>query len=158
MTETTKEYFDREKESRILLSDYLDEDTSSFHKVELAQKILWGDINDLLYYDEEDDVPHRQYINPNHQDWEQIDGAVRNAYEPLSIKKYVSVNPRSNEVDNVDDCTYLIQITLGWPNVYWDIDRSAELHLYWWSEHYSRDFGGSFVDKLLSFYWLEQNE
>lgn len=153
MSETTKEYFEREKQSRFDLLDYLDEPTSSFHKVELAQKIIWSDINDLLHYNEED---NNQYIDPDNQDRDAIDEAVRNHCEPLSIERRVKCNPYdSSIIEDREDSKYKIMITYGWPNVFREIDWTAELHLYRWSDHYSRDFGRDVADKLLSFYWLE---
>jgi hypothetical protein len=28
------------------------------------------------------------------------------------------------------------------------------LHMYWWGDHLSREFGRDFADTLLNFYWL----
>lgn len=153
MSETTKEYFEREKQSRFDLLDYLDEPTSSFHKVELAQKIIWSDINDLLHYDEEN---NNQYIDPDNQDRDAIDEAVRNHCEPLSIERRVKCNPYDPSIiEDREDSKYKIMITYGWPNVFWEIDWTAELHLYRWSDHYSRDFGRDAMLTILYFYWLE---
>lgn len=154
MSETTKDYFEREKQSRFLLQDYLDSDYQTIERLNIAKEILWWDVNQYVEYEKDEDT-WQDAVDVLHTDRDWIDEAIRSYYEPLSIKKYVSVDPRSNEIADVDDCTYHIQITRGWPNVYWNLDRTAELNLYWWSEHYSRDFGWSFVDKLLSFYWLE---
>lgn len=152
MSETTKEYFEREKQSRFDLLDYLDEPTSSFHKIELAQKIMWSDINSLLCVDEED---NHQYIDPDNQDRDWIDEAIKNYYEPLSIERRIKCDPYDPSVVEEDDSKYKILITYGWPNVFREIDWTAELHLYRWGDYYSRDFGRDVADKLLSFYWLE---
>lgn len=153
MTETTQQYFEREKKSRLLLSEYLDTLSWTLSKLNVAKEILWWDVNQFVEY--ETDADWVEWVNLRTTDWDWIDEAVRNYYEPLSIIKYLSVDPWTNEVLNDYDAKYEIQITIGWPNVYWDIWMSAHLHLYWWSEHYDWDFWMEFASDLLSFYWLE---
>lgn len=153
MTETTKEYFDREKESRLELMDYIESDDWE-DKLNKAIKLIWDEIHDFIVYKDDE---QNQEIDMINTDREWIEEAVRNYHEPLSIERRVRVNPRDPRelVNDGDDSKYKIYTTLWGPTVYWDIDRTAELHLYWWSEHYSRDFGSDFAGKLLSFYWLE---
>lgn len=153
MSETTKEYFDREKESRFLLEDYLDSSEDE-DRVEIVDKILWTwQIDDLL--ERETDEDWDKVLDTYETNRDEIDERVKEYFDLLSIEKWCQVDPRSNEVTDPDNSKYKLLISFGWPNVFREIDWTAELHLYWWSEHYSRDFGRSFADKLLSFYWLE---
>jgi hypothetical protein len=73
----------------------------------------------------------------------------------LSIKKYVSVDPRTNEIEDVNDCTYEIWLCVGWPWVFFHIDTTAELVVNWWWDHLTRDFGRDMAETILSFYGLE---
>ena len=54
MSETTKEYFEREKDSRFTLMDYLDSE-QWIERVEIVDKLIWEwQIDDLLEWTEED--------------------------------------------------------------------------------------------------------
>ena len=153
MSETTKEYFEREKESRFTLMDYLDSE-QWIERVEIVDKLIWEwQIDDLLEWTEED---WETVLDVDETNRDAIDDRVKNYLDPLSIERRVRVNPRDpSQVESYQDSKYKILITYGWPNVFFEIDFTAELHLYRWGEHYSRDFWADFADKLLSFYWLE---
>ena len=161
----TQEYFDREKDSWFLLEDYLSA-SNDIDKVEIAQEILGetGVEDYVVYLTEEDenwdevpvlDEDWNKELDERDTDRDWLDEAVRDYFEPLSIEKWCKVDPYSNEVVDTDDCRYEIQISAWWPNVFREIDYSAELHLYWWGTHLSRDFWSAFADTLLSFYWLD---
>lgn len=153
MSETTKEYFEREKESRFTLMDYLDSE-QWIERVEIVDKLLWKwQIDDLLEWTEED---WETVLDVDETNRDAIDDRVKNYLDPLSIERWIKCNPRDPyDIQDRDDSKYKIMITFGWPNVFREIDWTAELHLYRWSDHYSRDFGRDVADKLLSFYWLE---
>lgn len=153
MSETTKEYFEREKESRFTLMDYLDSE-QWIERVEIVDKLIWEwQIDDLLEWTEED---WETVLDVDETNRDEIDERVKNYLDPLSIERRVRVNPRDpSQVESYQDSKYKILITYGWPNVFFEIDFTAELHLYRWGEHYSRDFWADFADKLLSFYWLD---
>lgn len=157
MSETTKEYFEREKESRFDLMDYIESWTNFIERLEIAEKILWKDeVEKFVVYEEELNDDDQKVLDEQETDRDWIDEAIKNYYEPLSIERRVRVDPRDpSQVISYQDSKYKILITYGWPNVFFEIDFTAELHLYWWGDHYSRDFGSDFADKLLSFYWLE---
>lgn len=148
------EYFEREKKSRLLLREYLDCEYQTIERLNVAKEILWWDINQYIEYEKDEDTG-QQFVDAYRSDRDWIDEAIRNYYEPLSIKKYVSVDPWTNEIEDINDCTYEIAITVGWPGIYWKIDWTAELVFNWWGDHLTRDFGRDFADMLLSFYWLE---
>lgn len=156
MSETTKEYFEREKESRFDLIDYIDSSDTE-EKVEIARKILWDEVDTFVEYETDDEYTDwSKIVDEFASDLDWLDEAIKNYYDPLSIERRVRVDPRDPyDIEDRDDSKYKILITYGWPNVFFEIDFTAELHLYWWGEHYSRDFWADFADKLLSFYWLE---
>lgn len=151
----TQDYFNREKESRLLLEDYLDssEDTD---RLDIVDKILGRDeIEEFVVYQEPDE-DWEVFVDEYETDRDAIDEKVKEYYEPLSIEKRVRVNPRDpRDVIDTDNFKIEILITYGWPNVWLKIDRTAELDFYWWGDHLTRDFGSRFADKILSFYWLE---
>ncbi len=156
MSETTKEYFEREKQSRFNLLDYIDADENLDwnDKLDKARIILWDDLDVFIAYEEDDDWNEMIDLFNTDRDW--IDESIKNYYEPLSIERRIKCNPRDPyDIEDRDDSKYKIMITFGWPNVFREIDWTAELHLYRWSDHYSRDFGRDVADKLLSFYWLD---
>lgn len=154
MSESTKDYFEREKESRFKLADYLDTLSESVERIEKARDILWDEIETFIEYEKDEDT-WEEYIDEYNTDRDSIDDAIRNYYDLLSIEKRVKVNPYDNIIEDKDDAKYKLMITRGWPNVFRDIDWTAELHLYWWGDHFTRDFGSDFANMLLSFYWLE---
>lgn len=152
----TQGYFNREKESRLLLEDYLDSlDTEE--KVKIARKILWDEVDTFIEYETDDEYPDwSKIVDEFASDLDWLDEAIKNYYDPLSIERRVRVNPRDpSQVESYQDSKYKILITYGWPNVFFEIDWTAELHLYWWGDHFTRDFGKDFAEKILSFYWLE---
>ena len=153
MSETTLEYFNREKDSRFDLLDYMNSD-QDIDRVEIVDKILWKwQIDDLLEWTEED---WETVLDVDETNRDEIDNRVKDYYDPLSIERRVRVDPRdTSQVISYSDSRYKILITYGWPNVFREIDFTAELHLYRWGEHYSRDFWADVADKLLSFYWIE---
>lgn len=153
----TEEYFERERQSWLARHKYYNELSQSVDKIDRADEILWNDeVEPFIVYEDELDEDWEKVIDTYRTDRDWIDEAVKNYYEPLSIEKRVRVNPRdSSQVIDRDDAIYKLQITIWWPNVFWNIDWTAELHLYWWGEHLSRDFGVDFANDLLSFYWLE---
>lgn len=156
MSEKTKDYFEREKQSRFDLLDYLDADENLDwnDKLDKARVLIHDDVDKYIAYEEDDDW--NEMIDLFHTDRDWLDEAIKNYYEPLSIERRVKCNPRDPSIiEDRDDSMYKIMISFGWPNVFREIDWTAELHLYRWSEHYSRDFGRDVADKLLSFYWLE---
>lgn len=156
MAETTKEYFEREKQSRIDLFNYLDSDENLDwdDKLDKARVLIHDDVDKYIAYEEDDDW--NEMIDLFHTDRDWLNEAIRDYFEPLSIERRVKVDPRCpNEIESYQDSKYKILITYGWPNVFREIDWTAELHLYRWGEHYSRDFGKDVADTLLSFYWLE---
>ena len=157
MSNTSQEYFDRERESRLLLEDYLDEMSESIERLDIADKILWSDeVEKFIAYEDELDEDWHKVIDAFNTDRDWLDEAIKNYYEPLSIERRVRVNPRDpSQVESYQDSKYKILITYGWPNVFFEIDWTAELHLYRWGDHLTRDFGSDFADKLLSFYWLD---
>ena len=157
MSQTSQEYFDRERESRLLLEDYLDEMPESIERLDIADKILWSDeVEKFVVYEDELDEDDRKVIDAFNTDRDWLDEAIKNYYDPLSIERRVRVNPRDpSQVESYQDSKYKILITYGWPNVFFEIDWTAELHLYRWGDHLTRDFGSDFADKLLSFYWLD---
>ena len=148
------EYFEREKQSRFLLQDYLDSDYQTIERLNIAKEILWWDVNQYVEYEKDEDTGE-EFVDTYHTDRDWIDEAIRNYYEPLSIKKYVSVDPWTNEIEDVNDCAYELAITVGWPGIYIHIDWTAELIFNWWWDHLTRDFGKDFANTLLSFYWLD---
>ena len=153
MSETTKDYFNREKEKRLLLMDYL-ESSEDWDRVDIVDKILWTwEIDEFL--ERETDEDWDKVIDEYETDRDSIDNAVREYFEPLSINKWCRVNPYDNTIIDTDNCKYEILITYGWPNVWMNIDSTAELDLYWWGDHLSRDFGSSFANNILSFFGLE---
>ena len=156
MSETTKEYFDREKESRLLLEDYIDSSDTE-EKVEIAREILWDEVDTFIEYETDDEYPDwSKIVDEFASDLDWLDEAIKNYYDPLSIERRVRVNPRDpSQVESYQDSKYKILITYFWPNVFFEIDWTAELHLYRWGDHLTRDFGSDFADKLLSFYWLD---
>lgn len=156
MSETTKEYFERVKQWRFDLLDYLDADENldPEDKLEKARVIIGDDVDKYLAYEEDDNWKEMIDIFNTDRDW--LNEAVRDYCEPLSIERWIKCNPRNPyEIEDREDSKYKILITFGWPNVFREIDWTAELHLYRWSDHYSRDFGRDAADKILSFYWLE---
>ena len=157
MSNTSQEYFDRERESRLLLEDYIDEMSESIERLDIADKILWKDeVEKFIAYEDELDEEWNKVIDAFRTDRDWLDEAIKNYYEPLSIERRVKVNPRDpSQVESYQDSKYKILITYGWPNVFFEIDWTAELHLYRWGDHLTRDFGSGFADKLLSFYWLD---
>lgn len=157
MSQTSQEYFDRERESRLLLEDYLDEMLESIERLDIADKILWSDeVEKFVVYEDELDEEWNKVIDAFNTDRDWLDEAIKNYYDPLSIERRVRVNPRDpSQVESYQDSKYKILITYGWPNVFFEIDWTAELHLYRWGDHLTRDFGSDFADKLLSFYWLD---
>lgn len=156
MSETTKEYFEREKQSRFNLLDYINSSDTE-DKVEMARKILWDEVDNFIEYETDDEYPDwSKIVDEFASDLDWLDEAIKNYYDPLSIERRVRVNPRDpSQVESYQDSKYKILITYGWPNVFREIDFTAELHLYRWGEHYSRDFWADVADKILSFYWLE---
>ena len=156
MSETTKEYFEREKQSRFNLLDYIDASDTE-EKVEIARKILWDEVDTFIEYETDDEyLDWSKIVDEFASDLDWLDETIKNYYEPLSIERRVKCNPYDPSIiEDRDDSKYKILITYGWPNVFREIDWTAELHLYRWTDHYSRDFGRDVADKLLSFYWLE---
>jgi len=141
MSETTKNYFEREKQSRFDLLDYLDADENLDwnDKLDKARVIIWDDVDKYIAYEKDDDWNEMIDLFNTDRDW--LYEAVRDYCDPLSIERRVRVNPRDpHEIESYQDSKYKILITYGWPNVFREIDFTAELHLYWWGEHYSRDF------------------
>ena len=153
MSKTTEDYFNREKEKRLLLMDYL-ESSEDWDRVDIVDKILWTwEIDEFL--ERETDEDWDKVIDEYETDRDSIDNAVREYFEPLSINKWCMVNPYDNTIIDTDNCKYEILITYGWPNVWMNIDSTAELDLYWWGDHLSRDFGSRFANDILSFFGLE---
>lgn len=152
----TQEYFDREKESRLQWHQYFETLSESVERLDMADAILWNDeVEQYIAYEDELDENWEKVIDEFHTDRDKIEEAIVNYYEPLSIEKRVRVDPRdSSHIIDKDDAKYKIVISLWWPTVYRDIDWTAELHMYWWGDHLTRDFGRDFADDLLSFYWL----
>lgn len=150
----TQDYFDRERQDWIYLREYLDSEAESLEQLNYARQILWGDINEYVEF-ERDEETWQDVVELRHTDWNWIDEAIKNYFEPLSIKKYVSVDPWTNEIDNIDDNAYEIWLCVGWPWVYIHIDTTAELVVNWWGDHLTRDFGSDMAETILSFYWLE---
>lgn len=152
----TQEYFDREKESRLQWHQYYETLSESVERLDMADAILWNDeVEQFIVYEDELDEDWEKVIDEFNTNRGWLDEAVRNYYEPLSIEKWLRVDPRENVVIDKDDAKYKIYITLWWPTIYRDIDWTAELHLYWWGDHLTRDFGRDFAEDLLSFYALE---
>jgi len=155
---STQEYFEREKQSRLLWHDYYTETPESVERIEIAKEILWEDeVEKYIVYEEDDEYEDwSKVVDEYNTDRDWINEAIDNYYELLSIEKRVQVDPYDSSIIlDKDNAIYKLAITIGWPGVFREIDWTAELHLYWWGEHYSRDFGSSFADDLLSFYWLE---
>lgn len=153
MSKTTEDYFNREKDKRLLLMDYL-ESSEDWDRVDIVDKILWTwEIDEFL--ERETDEDWDKVIDEYETDRDSIDNAVREYFEPLSINKWCMVNPYDNTIIDTDNCKYEILITYGWPNVWMNIDSTAELDLYWWGDHLSRDFGSRFANDILSFFGLE---
>ena len=133
--------------------DYL-ESSEDWDRVDIVDEILWTwEIDEFL--ERETDEDWDKVIDEYETDRDSIDNAVREYFEPLSINKWCMVNPYDNTIIDTDNCKYEILITYGWPNVWMNIDSTAELDFYWWGEHLSRDFGSSFANSLLSFFGLE---
>lgn len=154
MEKVSTDYFEREKKSRMQLREYLDCEYQTIEKLNIAKEILWWDVNQYVEYEKDEDT-WQQFVDAYRTDRDWIDQAIKDYYEPLSIKKYVSVDPRTNEIEDVNDNCYEIYITVGWPGIYWKIDWTAELIFNWWGDHLTRDFWKDFAETLLSFYGLE---
>lgn len=150
----TQDYFDREKQDWLDLREYLDCESETIEKLNYAKRILWWDINQYVEFEKDED-DWKEYVDVYRTDRDWIDQAIKDYFEPLSIKKYVSVDPRTNEIEDVNDCTYEIWLCVGWPWVFFHIDTTAELVVNWWWDHLTRDFGSDMAEAILSFYWLE---
>ena len=106
---STQEYFERERQSRLLWHDYYTETPESVERIEIAKEILWEDeVEKYIVYEEDNEYEDwSKVIDEYNTDRDWINEAIDNYYELLSIEKRVKVDPYdSSEILDKDDAIY----------------------------------------------------